>query len=84
MLTSVKTAHSCSIDNSYCTIAKDGLYYIHPMQNHSFTPREAARLQSLRDSYIFSGCRTSVHRQMGNTVPPSLAKAVAEKVIARL
>jgi len=52
----------------------------HPLQNRTITPREAARLQSFDDSYRFFGNITSLGIQIGNAVPPLLAKAIAEEL----
>lgn len=52
----------------------------HPKLNRAITPREAARLQSFPDSFIFFGNKTSICRQIGNAVPPLLAKAIAEEI----
>ncbi|GAB6013396.1 DNA cytosine methyltransferase [Viscerimonas tarda] len=54
---------------------------IHPNENRGLSVREAARLQSFPDSYIFSGHLTEQQQQVGNAVPPLLAKAVFEKLI---
>ncbi len=51
--------------------------YIHPEQNRLISLREAARLQSFRDDFRFLGSRPSKYKQIGNAVPPLMAKNVA-------
>ncbi len=62
--------------------------FIHPHLNRNFTAREGARLQSFPDNYIFMGRRTTMswekslsqYQQIGNAVPPLLAKAIAQNL----
>ena len=52
----------------------------HPFLNRSITPREAARLQSFDDSFVFLGTKVNVREQIGNAVPPLMAKAIADQI----
>ena len=62
-----------------CTAISKGRFG-HPKQDRAISLREAARIQSFPDSYVFEGSFTSIASQIGNAVPPLLAKAIAESV----
>ena len=61
-------------------IAKDGYWYVHPRTNRTLTIREAARIQTFPDHFRFAGSPTAALRQIGNAVPPRLARAIGSAV----
>jgi len=58
----------------------DGYRYIHPTENRTLSVREAARIQSFPDSFVFNGNMREQYIQVGNSVPPLLAEALANAI----
>ena len=58
--------------------------WIHPVKHRALSIREAARLQTFPDSFVFCGVKNSQYQQVGNAVPPILAKAIAEHLCGYL
>lgn len=56
----------------------------HPYLNRSITPREAARIQSFPDNFVFKGNKTSICKQIGNAVPPLMARAIGKAILENL
>lgn len=69
-----------SPDAASCTVHTqfgNPQYFLHPYENRGFTVREAARIQSFPDDYVFSGSARDQYKMIGNAVPPALGFAVA-------
>lgn len=58
--------------------------WIHPVLDRAVSIREAARLQTFPDSFVFYGSKDKQYQQVGNAVPPIMAKAIAEKLAEQL
>lgn len=67
-------------------LGKDGYSHIHydSGQARTISVREAARLQSFPDGFIFEGSMNPAFKQIGNAVPPLMAMALAEKMIKQI
>jgi DNA (cytosine-5)-methyltransferase 1 len=65
-------------------LARDGNGYIHPSQVRSITVREAARLQSFDDDYIFCGSPSDQWIQVGNAVPPLVGETIGRSILDAL
>ena len=65
-------------------IGMDGYMYIHPTENRTLSVREAARIQSFPDDFEFVGNQQDTYVQVGNAVPPQLAKAVGGSILEYL
>ncbi len=74
--------HLCSTIVAH--MSKDGLMFIHPTQNRSLTPREAARVQGFPDWFVFPPARTQQYRLIGNAVPPLVGESIGLAVKAYL
>ncbi len=58
--------------------------WIHPVKDRAISVREAARLQTFPDSFVFCGTKDKQYQQVGNAVPPIMAKAIAKKLAQTL
>jgi DNA (cytosine-5)-methyltransferase 1 len=58
--------------------------WVHPVKDRAVSVREAARLQTFPDSFVFVGTKDKQYQQVGNAVPPIMAKAIAKKLASQL
>ena len=58
--------------------------WVHPVLDRAISVREAARLQTFPDKFVFRGTKDKQYQQVGNAVPPILAKAIAKKLASQL
>lgn len=58
--------------------------WVHPVLDRAVSVREAARLQTFPDSFVFCGTKDKQYQQVGNAVPPIMAKAIAKKLAQQL
>ena len=58
--------------------------WVHPVLDRAVSVREAARLQTFPDSFVFCGTKDKQYQQVGNEVPPIMAKAIAKKLAQQL
>ena len=58
--------------------------WVHPTKDRAVSIREAARLQTFPDSFVFCGSKDKQYQQVGNAVPPIMAKAIAEELAYQL
>lgn len=58
--------------------------WVHPVLDRAVSVREAARLQTFPDSFVFCGTKDKQYQQVGNAVPPIMAKAIAKKLAKQL
>ncbi len=73
-----KDSYASTITSRFDT--PSGGKFIHPIHNRTITPREAARIQSFPDDYVFYGSKNSICKQIGNAVPPKCSYFIAEVV----
>jgi DNA (cytosine-5)-methyltransferase 1 len=65
-------------------LSRDSNSFIHPLEDRGLTVREAARLQSFPDVYVFVGTRSRQFSQVGNAFPPLVAREVADSILRNL
>ena len=65
-------------------IGMDGYMYIHPTETRTLSVREAARLQSFPDDFIFLGTQMETYHQVGNAVPVLLSEAIARSLVYKI
>lgn len=58
--------------------------YIHPSQSRGLSPREAARIQTFPDDFVFMGSKNNWYAQIGNAVPVKLAEVIGKQIIKHL
>ena len=58
--------------------------WIHPKKDRAISVREAARLQTFPDSFVFCGTKDKQYQQVGNAVPPIMARAIADQILSIL
>ena len=71
---------SYTISARYWKDGADALVRYSPIKVRMLTERECARIQSFPDDYVFAGNKRERYEQIGNAVPPLLAKAIANSI----
>ena len=58
--------------------------WVHPTKDRAISIREAARLQTFPDSFVFCGTKDKQYQQVGNSLPPIMANSIAKKLLVQL